>query len=312
MKKKVKRSQIRKGMVLVSPEVNPQACWEFDCEILVLHHPTTISSKYGRWSAMVHCGSIRQTAQILQMSKECLRTGDKAVVRFRFIKNPEYMKPGQRMVMLMLEQIFYMLIYVYVYLKVFREGRTKAVGNVITPLYTAGSVQQRSKPNKMQGRMGSAMNQQQMASKPLSKSTNDAALEEQPLGNSEVPVLSSAAAKVKSVLVSVAQVPENRHLGRSGLLGWCYATKKVRARGTEVLEPVENARLYGSLGSALRHQVCVCVPVAQMEKVVAILAWKTEWSPFWRGKLTPVAIGCSSVCACVPVARRKGRHLGKC
>lgn len=163
-----------------------QACWEFDCEILVLHHPTTISSKYGRWSAMVHCGSIRQTAQILQMSKECLRTGDKAVVRFRFIKNPEYMKPGQRMVMLMLEQIFYMLIYVYVYLKVFREGRTKAVGNVITPLYTAGSVQQRSKPNKMQGRMGSAMNQQQMASKPLSKSTNDAALEEQPLGNSEV------------------------------------------------------------------------------------------------------------------------------
>lgn len=71
-------------------------------------------------------------------------------------------------------------------MKVFREGRTKAVGNVIAPLYTAGSVQQRSKPNKMQGRMGSAITQQQMASKPLSKSTNDAALEEQPLGNSEV------------------------------------------------------------------------------------------------------------------------------
>lgn len=166
MKKKVKRSQIRKGMVLVSPDLNPQACWEFDCEILVLHHPTTISSKYGRWSAMVHCGSIRQTAQILQMSKECLRTGDKAVVRFRFIKNPEYMKPGQRMV--------------------FREGRTKAVGNVITPLYTAGSVQQRSKPNKMQGRMGSTATQQQMASKPLSKSTNEATMEEHSSGNSVV------------------------------------------------------------------------------------------------------------------------------
>uniref|UniRef100_A0A182RKW9 GTP-binding protein 1 n=1 Tax=Anopheles funestus TaxID=62324 RepID=A0A182RKW9_ANOFN len=132
--KKIKRSQIRKGMVMVSQALNPQACWEFDCEILVLHHPTTISSKYGRWSAMVHCGSIRQTAQILQMSKECLRTGDKAVVRFRFIKNPEYMKPGQRMV--------------------FREGRTKAVGNVIQPLYTPGSIQQRSKPNKMQSNRG--------------------------------------------------------------------------------------------------------------------------------------------------------------
>lgn len=89
-------------------------------------------------------------------------------------------------------------------------------------------------------------------------------------------MLSSAAAKVKSVLVSVAQVPGSRHLGRSGLLGWCYATKKVRARGTKVLEPVENGRLDGSLGSALRHQNCVCVPVAQMEKVVAILAWKTD------------------------------------
>ncbi|XP_062544890.1 GTP-binding protein 1 isoform X2 [Armigeres subalbatus] len=151
--KKIKRSQIRKGMVLVSPDIHPQACWEFDCEILVLHHPTTISSKYGRWSAMVHCGSIRQTAQILQMSKECLRTGDKAVVRFRFIKNPEYMKPGQRMV--------------------FREGRTKAVGNVITPLYTPGSVQQRTKPNKMQGRGAPAS--QSNVPKPLSKGTSDAA-----------------------------------------------------------------------------------------------------------------------------------------
>ncbi|XP_057320994.1 GTP-binding protein 1 isoform X2 [Microplitis mediator] len=106
--KKIKRSQIRKGMVMVSPALNPQACWEFEGEILVLHHPTTISSRY---QAMVHCGSIRQTASILSMSQDCLRTGDKALVHFRFIKHPEYIKPGQRMV--------------------FREGRTKAVGNVL-------------------------------------------------------------------------------------------------------------------------------------------------------------------------------------
>lgn len=42
----IKRSQIRKGMVMVSPSLNPQACWEFEGEILVLHHPTTISSRY--------------------------------------------------------------------------------------------------------------------------------------------------------------------------------------------------------------------------------------------------------------------------
>lgn len=33
-------------MVMVAPILNPQACWEFEGEILVLHHPTTISSRY--------------------------------------------------------------------------------------------------------------------------------------------------------------------------------------------------------------------------------------------------------------------------
>ena len=95
-------------MVMVSPLVNPTACWEFEGEILVLHHPTTISTRY---QAMVHCGSLRQTAQIISMSQDCLRTGDKAQVHFRFIKHPEFIKPGLRLV--------------------FREGRTKAVGNVV-------------------------------------------------------------------------------------------------------------------------------------------------------------------------------------
>lgn len=124
---------------MVSPEVNPQACWEFEGEILVLHHPTTISSRY---QAMVHCGSIRQTASILNMSKECLRTGDKAQVRFRFIKHPEYIRPQQRMV--------------------FREGRTKAVGNVLRPcVATSIMAQGRAKPTKMQSRgQGQQQNQQ--------------------------------------------------------------------------------------------------------------------------------------------------------
>lgn len=42
----IKRSQIRKGMVMVDRQVKPQACWEFEAEVLVLHHPTTISTKY--------------------------------------------------------------------------------------------------------------------------------------------------------------------------------------------------------------------------------------------------------------------------
>lgn len=67
------------------------------------------------------------------MSAECLRTGDKAVVHFRFIKHPEYLKAGQRMV--------------------FREGRTKAVGNVLRiipqSLTHSTTTTTRVKPNKM-------------------------------------------------------------------------------------------------------------------------------------------------------------------
>ena len=44
------------------------------------------------------------------MNRDCLRTGDKAAVHFRFIKTPEYLHPDQRLV--------------------FREGRTKAVGTI--------------------------------------------------------------------------------------------------------------------------------------------------------------------------------------
>uniref|UniRef100_A0A8C1CBY2 GTP-binding protein 1 n=1 Tax=Cyprinus carpio carpio TaxID=630221 RepID=A0A8C1CBY2_CYPCA len=121
--KKIKRSSIRKGMVMVSPRLNPQAYWEFEAEILVLHHPTTISPRY---QAMVHCGSIRQTATILSMTRDCLRTGDKATVHFRFIKTPEYLHIDQRLV--------------------FREGRTKAVGTITKLLLPTTNQPPNSKP----------------------------------------------------------------------------------------------------------------------------------------------------------------------
>ena len=40
-------------MVLVSPSMNPKACWEFEGEILVLHHPTTISVKYQAMGSLI-------------------------------------------------------------------------------------------------------------------------------------------------------------------------------------------------------------------------------------------------------------------
>ncbi|KAI8850688.1 P-loop containing nucleoside triphosphate hydrolase protein [Chytridium lagenaria] len=92
--KKVKRSSIRKGMVMLSKSLNPRAVYEFEAEILVLYHSTTIGAKY---QAMLHCGCVRQTAKIVGMDKQILRTGDRALVRFRFIQHPEYLKIGTRL-----------------------------------------------------------------------------------------------------------------------------------------------------------------------------------------------------------------------
>jgi len=106
--KKVKRKDLRKGTVLLGTDLeSPKAVWEFKGEVVILHHPTTIMTNY---QAMVHVGAVRQTAQITEMSTEALRTGDKAICHFRFVKNPEWLVPERRFV--------------------FREGRTKAVGTV--------------------------------------------------------------------------------------------------------------------------------------------------------------------------------------
>jgi len=143
--KKIKRSQLRKGMVMVSSKLEPKACWEFEGDILVLHHPTTISVKY---QAMVHVGSIRQTATIISMSKEHMRTGDKASVRFRFIKNPEYLRNDMRLV--------------------FREGRTKAVGSIskLYPHVSAAAINSRAqRTSKKAEHHNKAQNEPKKASK---------------------------------------------------------------------------------------------------------------------------------------------------
>jgi GTPase len=44
--KKVKRGAVRKGMVLVSPQLSPQAAWEFEADIAILTHSSTIAPRY--------------------------------------------------------------------------------------------------------------------------------------------------------------------------------------------------------------------------------------------------------------------------
>jgi GTPase len=59
--KKVQRAALRKGMVLVDQSVKPKSCREFEAEVLVLYHSTTIAINY---QAVVHCGVAQQTAKV--------------------------------------------------------------------------------------------------------------------------------------------------------------------------------------------------------------------------------------------------------
>ncbi|QQP32346.1 GTPbinding protein 1like [Caligus rogercresseyi] len=64
------------------------------------------------------------------MSVDCLRTGDKASVHFKFVKHPEFLKVGNKLV--------------------FREGRTKAVGTVtkVNPYTSTAALISAAKNNK--------------------------------------------------------------------------------------------------------------------------------------------------------------------
>lgn len=59
---------------------------------------------------MLHVGSVSQTCAIIDIDRSYIRTGDRALVAFRFVQRPEYLAPGDRLL--------------------FREGRTKGLGIV--------------------------------------------------------------------------------------------------------------------------------------------------------------------------------------
>ena len=105
--KKEKRSAIRKGNILADVAHPPKSYWQFEAEITILYHSTTITVNY---EPVIHSNTVRQSARITYVAQEVLRTGDKSLARFHFLYRPEYMKEGQRLI--------------------FREGRTKGIGIV--------------------------------------------------------------------------------------------------------------------------------------------------------------------------------------
>jgi GTPase len=113
-KENLVRAAVRKGMVMIDAKLPQQATRWFEAEVLILHHPTTIKLRY---QAVIHAGVCRQTACIDRINVECLRTGDKAQVRFKFMIRPEYIHAGT---------IF-----------IFREGNTKGIGRITRVLTDA-------------------------------------------------------------------------------------------------------------------------------------------------------------------------------
>jgi GTPase len=106
-KDNLKRNNFRKGMVLIDKDMNPTPIFDFEAEVVILHHATTIKPNY---QAVIHCGVIRQAAKVIEMDHDLLRTGDKGLIRFRYMYRPEYLKVGTTVL--------------------FREGRTKGLGVV--------------------------------------------------------------------------------------------------------------------------------------------------------------------------------------
>jgi GTPase len=114
----VRKRDVRKGMVVVhKPDesktgagaivTQPKVYREFVAEVLILSHATTIKTKY---QAMLHVGPVSQTCAIIDLDRAYIRTGDRAIVAFRFVQRPEFLAVGDRIL--------------------FREGRTKGLGIV--------------------------------------------------------------------------------------------------------------------------------------------------------------------------------------
>lgn len=126
------------------PILPPKAVREFEASVIILHHSTTIGLRY---QPVIHCGVIRQAAEITAIRgrnnnaagggrtlddsqtsvtgitgsgvegesqkppQEVLRTGERAVVRFRFLYFAEYLLPGSTFI--------------------FREGKAKGIGKIV-------------------------------------------------------------------------------------------------------------------------------------------------------------------------------------
>ncbi|XP_078491604.1 GTP-binding protein 2 [Ciona intestinalis] len=106
----IDKDDIRKGMVLVSPELKPSCCIEFEATVFLLYHPT--SALCPGFQTTVHVGSVRQTAVVekIHNDTESLNQNEQSVVTFRFVCYPEHLRLSSTLL--------------------FRERTTKGIGQI--------------------------------------------------------------------------------------------------------------------------------------------------------------------------------------
>ena len=107
--KDVERHMVRRGQLIVDPDVEHQSSSTFEANIVVTRHPTRISIGY---SPVLQSHTIQQTVVLKKIyDAEFLSVGDFARVKLEFVQSPEAIAVGDKIVL--------------------REANTRAIGTVV-------------------------------------------------------------------------------------------------------------------------------------------------------------------------------------
>ncbi len=100
-------SNIKRGMILCSTEYPTISVREFEADVAILVHPTTIKSGY---ECIAHIETIAETMTFEPIDSEYMSAGDTGKIKMKFKYRPCCIREGQKLI--------------------FREGRSKGVGTV--------------------------------------------------------------------------------------------------------------------------------------------------------------------------------------
>ena len=100
-------NEIVRGMIICSPDYEMKAIRDFEADVAILVHPTTIKEGY---ECITHIETIAETTAFEPLDKEYMSAGDNGRVKMRFKYRPYCVKEGQKII--------------------FREGRSKGIGTI--------------------------------------------------------------------------------------------------------------------------------------------------------------------------------------